>query len=696
MSSARLDSPPQQDLPRTSASPARPRLTALLAHVVVPVNHFFDRAYQSRYNPFYRSGTLAVGLLAIVFLTGLYLLFVYDVAAPYRSIQGIQQQAWLGRWMRALHRYATDACMVAVVYHILQSQVQGKTWGPRMLAWLSGVLLLVVLWISAWTGYVMVWDQHGQLLALSGAKMMQSVPFLKDSLGQAFNGSTPVEASFFFMNLFLHIVLPLGMVFGLWVHTAKLARSVWFPLKPIWVGSSVALLGLSLVWPAPLLPEADLFAIPGVVEVDWFYAFWLPILSALSPQHALLFICLLLVVGVSLPWWWKPSKKDEPLPSSTNEANCTGCRQCATDCPYEAISMVPRDDGRLPHSRVDPALCVSCGICAASCDQLAIGPPHSIGSMQMSSLAAFDTTELTSTEKAEVITIVCEHNPGAHQHLASFAATRTGVRVYPTGCIGTLHTSILEELLTKCGGVFVWGCPSRNCLTREGVELLNLRTFHKRPPSVSRRIEPHRLALAPYSSAERSEVFSKLDAFQAGLQDGAGTATAAEPARVVRYLKSGLTSVLLLLAIGTLSQLPMGEPATTGVLRIGAHIPGLAIEDCRQLSAEELAQRPLHMRRPTECSKIAPTYVLSVSIDDSHVLRRTVDHAGIRSDRPLFLDEDIDVTPGPHRFVVDLRPQDDSLEKAPRLQLQTSVEVEPSQIYLVGYDSEKRALQLTQ
>ncbi|MBT3342480.1 MAG: 4Fe-4S binding protein [Gemmatimonadetes bacterium] len=676
-------------------SAPRPALTAVLSHLIVPLNHLFDRCFQSRYNPFYRSGTLAVGLLALVFLTGLYLLFFYDVAAPYQSIQRLQDQVWIGRWMRALHRYATDACAVAVVYHILQGQIQGKTWGPRTLAWISGVILLVVLWISAWTGYVMVWDTQGQVLALAGARMMQSVPFLRDSLGQAFNGSLSIEASFFFMNLFLHIVLPLGMIFGLWVHTAKLARSVWIPLKPIMWVTGLALLLLSVLWPAPLLPEADLFTMPGVVEVDWFFAFWLPVLSALSPQHSLLFVCGLLLVGLSLPWWWKPGKDRQPQPSTSDESACTGCGQCSTDCPYEAISMVPRDDGTLPHSRVNPQLCVSCGICSASCDDLAIGPPHSVGSAQQLALQQFNNS-IEPMVSTDVIAIVCEHNPGARRHLERYVANHEDVRIYPMGCIGTLHTQILEQLLATCGGVFVWGCPTRNCLTREGVELLNLRTFHKRPPSVSRRIDKRRLTLEPYSAAERRHVFARLDWFRQGVRnlDDHTDVVGPQSSRVSGYIRNALASGVLLLLIGALSRMPMGEAPTQGVLRIGAQIPGLEIEECRELDPEELAALPLHMRRPTECAKIAPTYVLTVSVDGSSVLQRTIDHTGVHSDRPLFLEEDIDLVPGSHHVDVDLRPQDASLEKAPRLQLKTTVDVERSKIYLVGYNPQNKSLQL--
>ena len=42
-------------------------------------------------------------------------------------------------------------------------------------------------------------------------------------------GDAPVPSQFFFMNLFLHVAIPLGMVCFLWLHTARLARAAWFP-----------------------------------------------------------------------------------------------------------------------------------------------------------------------------------------------------------------------------------------------------------------------------------------------------------------------------------------------------------------------------------------------------------------------------------------------------------------------------------
>ena len=56
---------------------------------------------------------------------------------------------------------------------------------------------------------------------------------------------------------------------------------------------------------------------------------------------------------------------------------CLGCTLCAQDCPFNAISMVAREDGKKfeVQSQIDPLLCVGCGVCVGSCDSQAINLP---------------------------------------------------------------------------------------------------------------------------------------------------------------------------------------------------------------------------------------------------------------------------------------------------------------------------------
>src|SRR5690606_14579440 len=89
-----------------------------------------------------------------------------------------------------------------------------------------------------------------------------------------------LPASFFFMNLFLHVALPLGIVFGMWIHTARLARTVWFPIRPVFIGALISLFLLAVLCPPSLGPKADLLRVLGEVPVDLWYGFWIPLLNS--------------------------------------------------------------------------------------------------------------------------------------------------------------------------------------------------------------------------------------------------------------------------------------------------------------------------------------------------------------------------------------------------------------------------------
>ncbi len=134
-----------------------------------------NRVYGWRYNPLYQSGTIVTALLLVLLVTGLWLIFFYRVGAPYASVARITSAPWLGNWVRGVHRYASDAAVIAIAVHAIRMFAQGRSWGPRTLAWTSGVVLLLLTFVSGWTGYVMVWDTFGEVLAREGARLFDMV-----------------------------------------------------------------------------------------------------------------------------------------------------------------------------------------------------------------------------------------------------------------------------------------------------------------------------------------------------------------------------------------------------------------------------------------------------------------------------------------------------------------------------------------
>jgi coenzyme F420-reducing hydrogenase delta subunit/NAD-dependent dihydropyrimidine dehydrogenase PreA subunit len=474
-----------------------------------------NRLYSWRYNPLYHSGTLVIVSFLVTLATGLYLLLFYRIGAPYESILRIEGQVWAGRWMRALHRYASDLAVAAAALHALRMFLQGRTHGARTLAWISGLVLLFVILVCGWTGYVMLWDLQAQVLAVEGARLLDALPIFAEPIARTFVGDRPMPSAFFFLNLFLHVALPVGLAFLLWLHVSRLARPVLLPPRPLLWAVVGLLTAASLVAPAPLGPEANLRAIPGTVELDLFYGFWLPVSQMLAPGQAWLVLAAFAALLVGVPWWTRPPAQLRGAPSWVDPHLCTGCEQCSLDCPYDAIAMVPlADEGGRLVGLVDPALCVSCGICTGSCAPMSVGPAGATGRDELSAARAFIAGHPLGPE--DVVVVACRNGAGR----VAKRPLLDGAIVYPVSCAGHLHTSVVELLMRSgCGGVLLAHCPPRDCRNREGPRWLAARIDEGREAELRESLDRRRLARVAAGEGEPERVRAELAALRAQLAD---------------------------------------------------------------------------------------------------------------------------------------------------------------------------------
>jgi coenzyme F420-reducing hydrogenase delta subunit/Pyruvate/2-oxoacid:ferredoxin oxidoreductase delta subunit len=484
------------------------------------LDHLFDRLYGSRWNPLYQSGVLVVLLSVVLLVTGLYLLLFYRIGEPWGSVDRITDQAWGGRWIRSLHRFASDAAVVAIGVHALRMFLRGRTWGARALAWVSGLVLLGVFLVCGWTGFVMVWDVHGQVLAMEGGRLLDALPIFSEPIGRTFAGEQEMPPAFFFMNLFLHIALPIGIALILYVHVSRLARPRMMPPRGLTWGTVGALTALSLLWPVPMFPEADAGRLPGDVPLNWFYSFWVPV-TRVMPVWAVWLLGMGVVLGLLLvPIWTRPRRERRPPPSVVDERSCVGCEQCAMDCPYEAIAMVARSDDRPTLvARVDPERCVSCGICAGSCAPMSVGPTGRTGRDQLQAVRAFIAEVKPAAD--EVVVVACAFGAGSLGGVPRL----DGSPVYPVNCAGSLHTSVVEFLVRAgAGGVMVAACPARDCWNREGPVWTDQRLFHEREAELQERVDRRRVRMVEVGAAGRDELLGLVAAFREEIRGlGQGT-----------------------------------------------------------------------------------------------------------------------------------------------------------------------------
>ena len=477
--------------------------------VLTFIDAIATRLYGWAWNPVHQTGTIAVAMLLVLIATGLYLVLFYRVGSPAASVARLAGDPWIGSWARSLHRYASDLFIIAAALHAFRMFAQARSWGPRTLAWVSGLVVFGAGVVCAWTGFVMAWDTFGERLAREGSRLLDVLPILSEPLSRIFAGDGPVPSAFFFVNLFVHIALPLAMAVALWLHVSRVARPVLLPPKRIMWCTIGVLAVAAIVIPAPLGESANAFVLAPTTPADLIVAWWLPLSERFPAGAVWSAMVLIALVAVTIPRIVRRPREGPLAPSVVDPRLCTGCNQCPQDCPWEAITMVQREDDRPTLlAQVDPALCVSCGLCAGSCAPMGIGPPGRSGRDQLAAVRA--ALDVEDADGLPIVAICCEQGP--ESHAAELRAR--GAYIHSVSCVGNLHSSVIELFLKRgAPGVIVFSCPSRDCISREGPKWLHERVFNDREAELQPRVDRRRVRIATAASGDLARTVAALGAF---------------------------------------------------------------------------------------------------------------------------------------------------------------------------------------
>lgn len=482
---------------------------AILDRVVAALDNAGDRLWSSRLNPMHQSGTIAIASFTVLVATGIYLFLFYSIDMPYQSVMRIDREIPGGSWVRTLHTYAGDLALVAIALHSLKMLLAGRSFGPRLRAWLTGLVLVGMVLMCGWTGQVMAWDLQAQVVAIELTRLLDLLPVFSMPMGSAFDGLRPLPGSFFFMNLFLHVCLPLALALVLWMHLSRVARPNLFPPKPLMWSLFGGLAVLSVAVPVELAGPADLLSIPRNVPIDLAYNFWLPAAWKLGPVWHATAWALAVATAMSVPWWW-PRARPRFAPSWVDPDLCTGCNTCYMDCPFDAITMVARPDpGRRSefYALVNPDRCVSCGICAGSCAPMGVGPPGRTGRDQLRREHGLIAKGKAASEG--IVVFACSQCGAASD---ARLASLPGVTTRFVECVGNLHTSVIDlALRAGAEGVFVLACPPRSAPCREGGKWLHERVYNDREAELPPRVDKRRVAIAGLSQGEWPQIAAAIE-----------------------------------------------------------------------------------------------------------------------------------------------------------------------------------------
>ncbi|MDH4062638.1 MAG: hydrogenase iron-sulfur subunit, partial [Aquincola sp.] len=449
-----------------------------------------DAAFGSAFNPLRHLGAIAFFAFWLLAASGVVLYTVLDtsVAGAWRSIHALADAPFgLGVLLRGVHRYAADLMVISTAAHLVREWLHGHARGVRRFAWLTGVPLIGFVLAIAIGGFWINWDELGQYSAVATAEWIDALPLLSAPMARNFLGAGAVSDRLFSLFIFVHIGLPLLLMFGLWFHVQRLTRPAVWPPRALALGFGVMLAALALAVPIASHAPATLARVPESLRLDWIVLFVHPLTGATSPAAVWMLVGGAGLLLFALPFL--PSRaRDASGPAAVvDPANCNGCQRCFADCPYAAITMVPHPNQRVGRTLavVDADLCVSCGICAGACPSstpfrsaasLVTGidmPQRPVGELRQQLREALRT----AGDERRIVVFGCDH--GADLTRLDHA----DVSAFSLMCAGQLPPSFVEYALRDgAAGVLVVACREGGCEFRTGERLTAERLRGQREP----------------------------------------------------------------------------------------------------------------------------------------------------------------------------------------------------------------------
>ena len=263
-----------------------------------------------RYHWFYYFGGIALILLILQFLTGIFLTLFYQphLLEAYSSVQYLYRDFGVGAWFRDAHRWIAFFIGSAIVMHIIRSLLRKEfmNYNNRTI-WLTGSLLLLPMMALFITGFILPWEWKGYWFMEMVPNHLGTIPYFGPQIKQFL-----IDAFTMNRNFVAHVVIfPVIMIILLDYHIfAKLrARKggiakYFLKHSLITIPFFIIIAVLAIYIPMPT-EDPEIIPMPlegeGIPTAEWFYLiFLLPFMYFEEAIAAFFVLYLPLVLFLSL------------------------------------------------------------------------------------------------------------------------------------------------------------------------------------------------------------------------------------------------------------------------------------------------------------------------------------------------------------------------------------------------------------
>nr|ABS30709.1 cytochrome b [Ictalurus furcatus]AUW54901.1 cytochrome b [Ictalurus furcatus]AUW54914.1 cytochrome b [Ictalurus furcatus]UPP55943.1 cytochrome b [Ictalurus furcatus]UZC55352.1 cytochrome b [Ictalurus furcatus] len=269
-------------------------------------NALIDLPAPSNISAWWNFGSLLLLCLMAQILTGLFLAMHYtsDISTAFSSVAHICRDVNYGWLIRNLHANGASFFFICIYLHIGRGLYYGSYLYKE--TWNIGVILLLLVMMTAFVGYVLPWGQMSFWGATVITNLLSAVPYMGNALVQWIWGGFSVDNATLTRFFAFHFLLPFAIIAATLLHALflhetgsnnpvglnsdadKISFHPYFSYKDLlgFVFLIVALASLALFSPNLLgdpenFTPANPLVTPPHIKPEWYFLFAYAILRSI-------------------------------------------------------------------------------------------------------------------------------------------------------------------------------------------------------------------------------------------------------------------------------------------------------------------------------------------------------------------------------------------------------------------------------
>ena len=194
--------------------------------------HLSEYYAPKNFNFWYFFGSLALLVLVIQILTGIFLVMHYKpdaslnasgVPVAFASVEYIMREVPGGWLIRYLHSTGASAFFIVVYLHMFRGLLYGSYRKQRELIWVFGTLIFLVLMAEAFMGYLLPWGQMSFWGAQVIVNLFSAIPVIGPDLSLVIRGDYVVSDATLNRFFSFHVIaVPLVLIGLVLAHIVAL------------------------------------------------------------------------------------------------------------------------------------------------------------------------------------------------------------------------------------------------------------------------------------------------------------------------------------------------------------------------------------------------------------------------------------------------------------------------------------------